>query len=301
MRKNKNLKKEIFRVIIYYLFLQVYYLSKFLPSIYYKYISILWGNFAFFVMRKSRKRIIKNLNIAFKDELTKEEKEKIARHFFSQIILNFLELIKITKIPFSEYQKMLIVEGEENLKKALSEKKGVVGVCCHLGNFPIMQTFLAKKGYPISMIVRHSNNIYLSRFNNRLLKQLKVPFVTKWNLKEAIDYSKKWIRKGGIVCFYLDQHAGNGVEVDFFGEKVFTPVGAGVFARKYKCPVVGIFTYRIKNGKHKVVIEGPYKFNFTSDTRKDIENMSAFFMKRVEHYIRKNPDQWFTWLHRRFR
>jgi len=69
MGKNKNIKKEIFRIIVYYLFLQVYYFSKFLPSIYYKYISIFWGNFAFFVMRKSRKRVIKNLDIAFKDDL----------------------------------------------------------------------------------------------------------------------------------------------------------------------------------------------------------------------------------------
>lgn len=297
----KKAGKVIFRFIVYYLFLQVYYISKLLPSIYYRYLSILFGKFAFIVMGKSRKRIIKNLTIAFKNEMTLKERRKIAKEFFIQLILNFLELIKVTKISMAEYEKMISIEGAENIEKALGAGKGVVAVCCHLGNFPLAQVFLAKKNYPISMIVRHSNNIFLTRFNNRLLKQLKVPFVSKWDLKGAIDYSKKWIRKGGIVCFYLDQHAGNGVEVEFFGEKVFAPVGAAVFARKFKCPVIGIFTHREENGKHKIVIEGPYELNFTSSSSRDIEEMTAFFMKRVEYYVRKYPEQWFTWLHRRFR
>ncbi len=300
-KKEKIIGKVCFRFIVYYLFLQVYYITYFLPSIYYKYWAILWGNFAYLTMSNSKKRIIINLSIAFKDKLSYKDKKKITKEFFYQIVLNFIELVKITKIPMSEYEKMIEIEGEEILKKVVAEKKGVVAVCCHLGNFPVVQAYLAKKNYPISMIIRYSNNIFLSRFNDRLLKKLKIPFVSKWDLKEAIEYSKKYLKKGGIVCFYLDQHDGKGVKVDFFGEKVFTPTGAAVFARKYKCNVIGIFTYRTKKNKHKVIIEGPYKTEYTANTRSDIENMSAFFIKRVEYYVEKHPEQWFTWLHRRFR
>lgn len=299
--KNREISKNLFRLLVYFVFLQVFYFSYFLPCLYYKPLSFLFGNIAFFTMRKTRKRVIYNLSIAFRDRLSEREKIKITKRFFCELCLNFLEVIKITKIPFDEYKKMIDMDGEDTLKKISQRKTGAVAICAHLGNFPVIQTFLAKKKYPISMIVRHSNNLYLTRFNNRLLKKLGVPFVSKWNLNAAIKYSKMWLKNGGIVCFYIDQHAGNGVDVEFFGRKVFTPVGAAVFTRKYKCPVIGIFTYRKSDGTHKLIIEGPYKFEFTKDVEKDIKNMTCFFMKRVEYYVKLHPEQWFTWLHRRFR
>jgi len=252
-------------------------------------------------MKKTKKRVINNLKIAFGNRFNEKEREKICRGLLCEIILNFFELLMMTKISEKEFEKLFICEGEEKIKESLKKKKGIVGVCSHLGNFPLMQVYLWRKGYPVNMIVRDSNNIYLARYGRKLREKIGIPSISKWNLKKAIEESRKWLREGGILCFYLDQHAGNGVKAEFFGRKVFVPVGAAVFARKFQSEILGFFSYRLPSGKHKIVIEGPYPLIKTSNLSEDIKKMTSYFIKRVENYVEKYPEQWFSWLHRRFR
>ncbi len=298
--KKKNLQR-FFHILIFVNIYGIYLLIKIIPLFFLPVISKILGNFAYFTLTKSRKRVLCNLEIAFGNKLNKKEKKRITRRLFYEIIFNFLETIALIRIHPQKLNQMVKVEGEENLKVALRKGKGVVGVCAHLGNFPIMQTVLVKAGYPVNMIARDSNNIYLARFGYNLRKRLGVPSISKWNLKKAIKESQEWIKNNGILCFYLDQHAGNGVKVKFFGRDVFVPVGAAVFSRKYGSCAVGIFSFREKDGKHRVIIEGPYPLKKTSNPSNDILENTAFFIKRVEYYVKKHPEQWFSWLHRRFR
>jgi len=255
----------------------------------------------FFTARGNKNKVIKNLKIAFGNKKTKEERKNICRMLFIEIIMNFFELIYLTKISEKKLQKFVEVEGEENLKEAMKQQTGVVAACSHMGNFPVMQTRLTKMGYPVNAIIRDANNVYLTRFGHNIREKIHMPDISKWNIKKAIKESQNWLRSNGILCIYLDQHAGNGVKVKFFDRDVLVPVGAAVFSRKYKCPVVGIFSYRKKSGKHKVIIEGPYKLQKSSNPSDDIQKNTSVFMERVEYYVKQHPEQWFSWLHRRFR
>lgn len=255
----------------------------------------------FFAVGGNRNKVIKNLKIAFGNKKTQKERKNICKTLFVEIIMNFLEMVYLTKISEKRLRKLVEVEGEENLKEAMKQQVGVVAACSHMGNFPVMQTKLAGMGYPINSITRDANNIYLARFGHSLRKKVNMPDISKWNIKKAIKESQNWLKNKGILSIYLDQHAGNGVKVKFFDRDVLVPVGAAVFARKYKCPVVGIFSYRKKSGKHKVIIEGPYKLQRTSNPSDDIQKNTSVFMERVEYYVRQYPEQWFSWMHRRFR
>lgn len=297
----KKLKLFFHLVIIYIPFRILVLFLKPIPFFLIPKLSKIIGLVAFSTMRKTRNRVIENLNIAFGNKYSYKEKRKICKELFKDIILNFLELDQLTKIKKEKIKNMVEIEGEKILKMVLEEKRGVVAICSHLGNFPIAQTILSMKGYPVNMIVRDTNNRYLARYAENWLKKMKVPAISKWNLKKALEESKEWLNKKGILCIYLDQHARNGVKCDFFGKLVYVPVGAAVFARKYDSPVIGIFTFRTKFNKHKVIIEGPYEIKKTKNTSEDIRENTSFFIKRVEYYVEQYPEQWFSWLHRRFR
>ncbi|HDD64820.1 MAG TPA: hypothetical protein ENF61_01770 [Firmicutes bacterium] len=299
--KKKSFFRQLFHIFTFVNVYGFYLLTKIVPFSFLPVISKIMGFFASSVILKFKKLVFRNLKIAFGDDMDRKEREKIFRRLLYEMFLNFLEILSLPKIHPDRIKKMVKVEGENILKDALKRGKGVVGVCAHLGNFPLMQIFLVKAGYPVNMIARDTNNIYLARFGINLRKKLGTPSISKWDLKRAIEESKKWIKNNGILCFYLDQHAGNGVKVKFFGRDVFAPVGAAVFARKYGSCAVGIFSFRENNGKHRIVIEGPYQLKKTSNPSKDIVENTAFFLKRVEYYVRKYPEQWFSWLHRRFR
>ena len=299
--KSKNFRQWVFHLFSYIVICQFSFIIKLLPYFTYKYISKILGSFMFFTVKGNKNKVIKNLEIAFGDKKTAEERRNICRTLFVETIMNFLEMIYFTKSTEKKLQKLVEVEGEENLKEAMKQKMGVVAACSHMGNFPIMQTKLVKMGYPVNSIARDANNVYLAKFGHNIRKKVNMPDISKWNIKKAIKESQAWLKNNGILCIYLDQHAGNGVKVKFFDRDVLVPVGAAVFARKYKCPVIGIFSYRKKSGKHKVIIEGPYKLQRTSNSKQDIQKNTSIFMERVEYYTKQYPEQWFSWMHRRFR
>ena len=53
--------------------------------------------------------------------------------------------------------------------------------------------------------------------------------------------------------------------------------------------------------KHKIIIEGPYNLARTGNLKEDMTRNTQLFYNRIEEHVRKNPEQWFTWMHRRFR
>lgn len=299
--KNKGFKNIFHLFVIYIPFRILAFFVTIIPFSLYEKIGLIVGNFAFTIMKKTRKRILYNLDIAFGNRYSEEEKKRICKRIFQEIILNYFEAEQTRKIRKDIIVKMFRFEGEEILDQVLKMKKGVVAICAHLGNFPLAQLFLSLKGFPISMIVKDSNNRYLARYMENLRKKLKVHAISKWKKERVIKDSQDWIKKGGILCFYIDQHAGNGVKCKFFGKEVYVPLGPAVFSRKYDTPVIGIFTFRVGSKKHKILIEGPYELKKSKNLDEDLNENTNLFMRRIEYYVNTYPHQWFTWLHRRFR
>lgn len=252
-------------------------------------------------MRKSRRRVLDNLFLAFGDAHSVSWRKKICRQLFKETVHNALEVIAWSKLGARAAEKKVKVTGEEILKEALKSGKGVVAVCAHLGNFPALQVRLLRLGFPINVVIRNATNPYLNSLWEKMMRRLGMRYIMKANLRRAIEDSRASLRQGDCLCIYLDQHAGNGVRVNFFGRPVLAPVGAAVLARKYNCPVIGIFTFRKDCGHHQVIIEGPYPVQRSENPDQDIINNTALFLSRVEHYVRQHPEQWFSWIHRRFR
>ncbi|MCM8811027.1 MAG: lysophospholipid acyltransferase family protein [Candidatus Omnitrophica bacterium] len=259
-----------------------------------KIIKIL-GNFAFFTMKGHRRLALKNIDIAFGDKYTKYQKIKMCKRVFEEI-MSYLEIFQIYKFKEEQLMKMTKIEGEEILKEVLKEKKGVVAVSGHFGNFPFALMILNKKGYPINPIVANSVNVYTDRDIRKLREKYNVPAIPRGDFKKLLKETQKWLKNGGILCIYLDQHTPNGIECEFFNRKVYVPSGAAIFARKYKTKVIGMYTIRTGFMKNKIIIEGPYKIKETKNISEDIRENTAFFIKKIQEWVEKYPEQWSSWL-----
>ncbi|MDD3725876.1 MAG: lysophospholipid acyltransferase family protein [Candidatus Ratteibacteria bacterium] len=281
-------------------FVVFFYTVKIVPSVLYPFLSGLGGLIAFYTMGERKKIILKNMDIVYGNTISRRKKQEMCRQIFTGIIMSLYECIQIAKITDEQLINMAVIEGEEVLQKALGEGKGVVGISAHLGNFPRLQAVLAKKGYPATFFSRPPSGRYLTKFFKKLIASKDVPLLYISNRRQAIIDAHRWIKNKGMLCLYIDQHDSKGVEVEFFGKNVFAPTGAATFARRYNCPVLGLFTYRMADGRQKIIIEGPYKLQKTDNATEDIRINTGFFLKRIEHYIRLYPEHWYSWLHKRF-
>ncbi|MBN1445957.1 MAG: lysophospholipid acyltransferase family protein [Candidatus Omnitrophica bacterium] len=299
-KKRRKSERSFLHLLIFMFFMLIFYAVKLMPAAAYPFISRLLGLLAFHTMRSSKRLVMRNLDIAYGESMGRSEKTLICKNLFASIVLNFCETVQIVKISTEKLVGMSVIEGEENLYAAMKQARGVVGISSHMGNFPRFQAVLVKKGFPVNFFSRPPSGVYLARFFRKLFGSVSIPLIYLNDKGKAIKEAQEWISGKGILCFYVDQHSGNGVEVDFFNRKVFSPVGAATFARKYDCPVIGLFTYRLADGRHKIIIEGPYPAQRTDNPSEDIRINTAFFMTRVEHYVRECPGQWYSWMHKRF-
>jgi KDO2-lipid IV(A) lauroyltransferase len=299
--KSRKIRQEILHFLIFVFFVLIYYAVKLMPSAAYPPFSRLAGMLFFYTMQTSRKLILKNMDVAYGDTVSRAEKIRICREVFVSIVLDLCETIQIGKISGKRLLSESVIEGEDILRNALRQNRGVIGICPHMGNFPRLQAVMTKKGFPINCFARPPSGRHLAKFFAKLIGSVGVPLISVSDKSKAVKESIKWLSKNGVLGFYMDQHSGGGVQVDFFGKKVFSPTGAAVLAKKFNCPVIGLFTCRRQDGKQKIFIEGPYTLQKTGDTARDIQTNTAFFMQRIEHHVRQHPEQWFTWLHKRFR
>jgi KDO2-lipid IV(A) lauroyltransferase len=301
-KKMKKIKKEILHLSIFINFVIFFYFLKLMPIFTYKKISRFLGVLSFTFLGSTKKRIINNLKISYGNQFSVRERKEIGKDVFSNIIFSFCELVGTTKFNSQQIIDMAEIEGEEILKETLKIGKGIVGVCSHMGNFPLLQYILVKKGYPANVIIKAPSASLFAKFCDKLIRRAGVTYISKQNARKTITEAQDWMTaKRGILSFYLDQHASNGTPTQFFGKKVFAPNGAALFTRKYNCLALGVFSYRMKNGKHKIIIEGPYPLKETNNINEDLRANTSYFMERVEHYVKIAPEQWFSWLHRRFR
>ncbi len=263
--------------------------------------SKILGNFGYLFLARSRNRVLSNLRIALGKEKNRGELSSIAKKQFANIYLGFCETIKAMKWSKEEFSKLIKIEGEEYLKEALAKGKGAVGICAHFGNFPLMLSRLSSAGYPINTMIRESDNQGLEKFFREIRRKLKITWIPKYPLSDSLKESMKWLKKNGLLCVLMDQHSGKGVIVDFFGRQVQAAIGAATFARRMNSEALPIFSLRNPDGTHRIIIKEPLKLTKAEDVRKDIMENTACFMKTIESFIRKYPEQWFGWLHRRFR
>ncbi len=296
-------KKEKFvDTIIYITIFGVYEIIKFIPLEIDMILSKIFGNVLYYSYPSLKKKILKNLNIAFeKNPLGVKEKIVLIKKIISEILLNVFELSYWTTKSTEELSNFIKIEGIDILKNITKQKKPAIAISGHNGNFVIMLAYLAIKNKNFSWIERTANNVYAAKFMRRMQRKRGLYSITKQNMKEAIILAQKWLRNKNILALIIDQHSGEGVEVKFLGKRVFAPTGADVLSKRFDCPVIGIFIYRTSKFKHKIVIEGPYTIQRTQNPEKDVVVNTQMFYNRIENYLLLHPEQWFTWLHKRFR
>jgi KDO2-lipid IV(A) lauroyltransferase len=90
-----------------------------------------------------------------------------------------------------------------------------------------------------------------------------------------------------------------GVFVDFFGQKAYTPVGPVSLALASGAALITCYIYR-DNNHHQIVIDDPIELTISGDKQRDLVVNTEKWQKRIESYIRLYPEQW-VWMHKRWK
>lgn len=254
------------------------------------------GNFWFNWLKIRRNVTVENLKQAFPGK-TDVEVQRLAQKVFLHFSRVSIEQIMLPKIIRHDINQLIDSANWEVLEEAMNEGRGVILLTGHIGNWEILGSAVALKGFPIWAVAAEMRNGKVDRLINehRNLSGLKI--ISREQAKSTFP---KIFGAGEIVCLLADQDAGrNGVFVPFFGRPASTPPGPAVYYFRNRVPIVYVTTL-LKNGRYSIDFERLHFSVKKSDLRKAVQKVTEIHVHRLEQDIRRHPEQWF-WLHRRWK
>ena len=243
---------------------------------------------------KFRSKVIieRNLEIFSKD-LTKERKDEIISNMWKNYGKTFIEYIFL-----DQFKKNIInieIEGKENLKKILENKKPVIFISGHFANYELMSMEIVKSNVKLATIYRPLNNYFL----NPMMEFLRRKYVCKNQIKKGVSgvrEAMEYLKKNYSIALMIDQRVSEGERVNFFGKPALTTTLPAQLAIKFDLSIVPVFIERRENDQFKIkfyseIIARKYdnKFQLTEKLNNLLEDMILY-----------KPDQW-IWSHNRWK
>jgi KDO2-lipid IV(A) lauroyltransferase len=207
--------------------------------------------------------------------------------------------LTLTEKVIPRFNDYVSAKGLEILDKALTQKKGVIAIVSHFGNWEWMGGWLSLNGYTGGGVAR---KIYYEKYDKLIMsirRSMKIKAVIDRN-GSARDVLKA-LKQNQVLAFAVDQDVEtvDGVFVEFFGQQAFTPTAPVRFALSTGTPMIPLFILR-KGMHHQIFVLPPIELTETGDKEKDILLNTQKWISIQEQWIRQYPEQW-VWNHKRWK
>lgn len=250
----------------------------------------------YYVFPYRKKVVITNLKNAFPNKSNQEIKT-ISRQFYRHFCQIIVESIKSFTISNKELFKRFKVTNIEILNKYYEEKRNVILVTGHYGNWEWAALTLALQSkYVGAGIFQPLKN----KFFNRVLFQTR----TKNGLilippKETANYFEKLSNRLVAYGFIGDQSPSNpdkGYWLNFLNQPTNVLTGTEKYAKLYNCVVLFGKIEKIKRGYYQLTYL-PVCNNPSLTTEGEITETHT---RILENIIQERPELW-LWTHRRWK
>lgn len=181
-------------------------------------------------------------------------------------------------------------EGVEALLAALDEKRPVIMVSGHFGNFDAVRVALTHRGYSIGALYRPHDDPYVDAHYTAMLSGIAEPIFPKG--RRGLGAMLKFLRQGNALAILVDQHVKDGAPLTFFGAPAATTLSAAEMALKYNALLVPAYGIR-RGDSFDVIIEPAIPTGTPEEMMQAVNNS-------LEARIRADMDQW-LWIHRRWK
>jgi Kdo2-lipid IVA lauroyltransferase/acyltransferase len=242
---------------------------------------------------------MRNLEMAF-PEMTRRQRGRILRGEFISLGRQLAEVCLFPKYTRENVSKVVVYDGFENFERAFKRGKGVLFLTGHLGGWELSAFAHSLQGYPLHVVMRPLDNVYLDRMTRQYRGMHGNPMVDKDDFVRGLLAAMK---KGEVVGILMDTNMTppQGVFVDFFGIPACTASGLARIALRTDAAVVPTFTiWDPVLRKYRLRFDAAVELIRTGDDDADASANTQKFAKITEDYIRKYPDQW-LWVHRRWK
>lgn len=238
-----------------------------------------------------RRRIRRNLDRALPG-LTRAERRRVLRGVPDNMGRTIIEIYSGAEFTRRAAAPPLEGAGVAALAAAHRDRRPVILVSGHFGNYDASRAALIARGYPVGVLYKPMRN---ARFNAHYLAAMAAigqPLFARG--RQGLADMVRHLKAGGMLGLLIDQHMRHGARLTFFGLPAATALSAAELALRYDALVIPTYAVRQPDGlSFRVLVEPPIP-------RGTPEAMTQALNDSLEAMVRRYPDQWF-WVHRRWK
>lgn len=249
--------------------------------------------------KRHRNQVLRHMDIAFRDEKTRAEKEALCKRFFEHMTLAAVEFARMSRLTRENIHELIDMSELKQFDKIMAKKKGLLCIPAHHGNWELCGYSVSLLGYPLKSVARPLDNPLVNQMVKEIRERSGNELIEKWKVLWKL---KKLLDRGDIVTMSVDQNGGvAGHFVPFFGSLASTVSSPAELHVVTGTPIIVCTLNRKPDGIHHElrvwdVIEHEKSDDHDAHVRAVLTRINA----GVERAIRAYPEQW-LWIHKRWK
>lgn len=185
------------------------------------------------------------------------------------------------------------IRGIENLHAAIASGRGVILALPHMGNWEAAGLRAAAEGARVLAVAEDLGNQRIVDWfvDQRNMMEIDIVIARKGSRVTRQLLSR--LNDGGVVALLSDRDVtGNGIEVEFFGERTRLPVGPAALADRTGAVLLPVGTYFAAGTGHEFDVRPPLEVAPGESTEERVAATAQRLAAVLEDIIRARPEQW---------
>ncbi|HCS13391.1 MAG TPA: lauroyl acyltransferase [Zetaproteobacteria bacterium] len=255
------------------------------------------GRLAFYLDARHRRISIRNLTRVYPDR-SLAWRTRTARESFAELGRTMLELPHVFMKSREYLLAHVSVEGEDHMRAALAENKGVFLAACHHGNWELGALMFSLLGFDIEFFYRPLRQPVAEAFVRERRERFGATLHAR---QDPLRWLVRALKGRTLIGLMIDQHIGDGMPVPFLGHMANTLTLPAAMVRKYDAPLVGVALHRIGRGfKFRLDIWTIERPDMALSEQAFVYKLTRDIGKSFEPAINLRPEMW-LWSHQRWK
>ncbi|MCY3849554.1 MAG: phosphatidylinositol mannoside acyltransferase [Acidimicrobiaceae bacterium] len=240
-----------------------------------------------------QKRLVaaRNLERALGRPMSSSETRRRVARTFEWYTRYYAESFRLPSVPVAEIDRGFGFEGFGEIAAAVERGQGPILALPHLGTWEWAAWWLALvPEFKVTAVVEPLEPPELFEWFVGFRESLGMNIVPLG--PDAAKTSIQALKQGQVLCLLADRDIqGNGVPVQFFGEKTTLPAGPATLALRTGSPLIPSAVYWRDNTRHAISTP-PLDTTRRGKLRLDVARVTRDLARDFEYLISQAPEQW---------
>jgi KDO2-lipid IV(A) lauroyltransferase len=239
-----------------------------------------------------KKVVIKNMthvNLCPPDQM-----EPLIKKLYCTTSMYAVDFLRRGNIPITRIHDI------ETVEQILERKKGMIAILAHFGNWELLAQLFGSKFKGLHVIAKKMNNPFTNKWLEQKRTSTKVETIYK---EQALRKMIQALAANEIIAILIDQSGGkHGTEALFLGKPANTVKTVAGLVQKSRCPMVSTYALILEDTSYEIIID-----EVVAPDTSGLDQEAAIKVYQNQHnailssWIRKYPEHYFGWFHKRFK